>query len=183
MTEEIQKLWTHAEQIAQRENCYLYDLEWAGAGSSRTLRVFIDKEGSEGVTIDDCSRVSRGLDLLLDVEDLVGGGAYNLEVSSPGLDRHLSRDWHFQKAIEKEVNIQLNQALGEVDPSVPEKELKRKKLSGRIVRADDKNFSVQLESAKGDGGVVTIPYPAVQKAKLIFTFEKQNKKQPHSRKG
>ncbi len=183
MTEEIKKIWAHAEQVAQRENCFLYDLEWIGKGSGRTLRVFIDKEGEHGVSIDDCSKVSRGLDLLLDVEDVIPGGSYQLEVSSPGLDRHLSKDWHYTKVIGKEVNIQLNQPLGELTPEVDEKEHKRKKMSGVIKSAGEKSFEIHLEPASDTSPIFLIPYSAVQKAKVVFNLEKNNKKQPKTRKG
>ena len=63
-------------------------------GGNRTLRLFIDAPG--GITLDDCATVSRRLDPLLDVEDLVQGD-YALEVSSPGIDRPLVKPEHFRK--------------------------------------------------------------------------------------
>ncbi len=65
--------------------------------------MFIDKAG--GVSIEDCANVSRGLNLRLDVEDVIPGGQYELEVSSPGLDRKLTQGWHFEKAVGKTVQV------------------------------------------------------------------------------
>jgi ribosome maturation factor RimP len=132
MTEDFKKLMEHADQIARRENCFLYDLEMPGSGQGRTLRVFIDKDGEEGVSIDDCQKVSQGLNLLLDVEDLVPGGAYNLEVSSPGLERRLRQAWHFQKALGETIVIQLNRGLGEWTKTSSPKDVKKKEVNSGL---------------------------------------------------
>lgn len=175
MTEEFKKLKEHAERIAVRENCYLYDLEISGAGRGRTLRVFIDKEGAEGVSIDDCSKVSRGLDLVLDVEDLIPGGAYQLEVSSPGLDRHLSENWHYQKVIGQSVSLQLNKGLGVIEPGLGNKDEKRKKIVGELVGADDSAIEIKWEDCNLPS--VKIPYEFIHKAKVVFSHEQNfNKK-------
>ncbi len=70
-------------------------LELRGGGKSRMLRIFIDKPG--GVTHEDCASVSREVSTIFDVEDAMPGGAYTLEVSSPGLDRKLSRAADFER--------------------------------------------------------------------------------------
>lgn len=184
MSEDLKKLKDHAEQIAKRENCFLYDLEMTGSGNGRILRVFIDKEGDEGVSIDDCSKVSRGLDLVLDVEDLVPGGAYQLEVSSPGLDRHLSQPWHFEKAKGENVVVHLNTGLGVIEPKLPKKEEKRKKLVGKLLNASEETIEVSLDTEKEDAGSVNIPYQYVHKAKVAFSHEQHfNTKKPKARKG
>jgi len=82
LKEKIRKL---AEEVADQEDLELVDLELT-RGRKVVLRVFIDKEG--GVTIEDCERMSRALEALLDVEDPIKE-SYILEVSSPGLDRPL----------------------------------------------------------------------------------------------
>jgi len=66
-----------------------------GAGKSRMLRIYIDKPG--GVTHEDCANLSREVGTILDVEDVMPGGSYLLEVSSPGLDRKLSRAQDFER--------------------------------------------------------------------------------------
>ena len=96
----IQKIEILAGQVAEREGVRIYDLEFSGGTQGRVLRVFIDKEG--GVSIEDCANVSRGLNLLLDVEDPIPGGKYSLEVSSPGMERILRKSWHFTGEIGRE---------------------------------------------------------------------------------
>jgi ribosome maturation factor RimP len=93
----LQKIEILANDVALREGVKIYDIEFSGGAQGRILRIYIDKEG--GVGVDDCANVSRGLNLLLDVEDPIPGGKYVLEVSSPGLDRVLKKNWHFEQAV------------------------------------------------------------------------------------
>ncbi len=185
MSEEFKKLKEHAEQVARRENCFLYDLEMPGQGQGRTLRVYIDKEGEEGVSIDDCSRVSQGLNLILDVEDLVPGGAYNLEVSSPGLERRLTQAWHYQKALGQKIQLQLNRGLGEFVSGRPPKDEKRKKLTATLTGAADSDIQVKMDdSVKEEETPLTIPLQYVHKAKVVYSFETNHpKKKTKGRKG
>ncbi|NAW67473.1 ribosome maturation factor RimP, partial [Photobacterium halotolerans] len=74
----------------------LVGLEFIRAGEHSTLRVFIDHEN--GITVDDCADVSRQISAVMDVEDPITV-AYNLEVSSPGLDRPLFRAAHYEQFI------------------------------------------------------------------------------------
>ena len=79
------RIWRLASEVAEQEDLELVDIEFS-RGRKVVLRVFIDKEG--GVTIEDCERMSRALEAILDVEDPIKE-SYILEVSSPGLDRPL----------------------------------------------------------------------------------------------
>lgn len=81
-----EKVRGEIERIAAESNCELLAIEGEGAGRHATLRLVLDKEG--GVTIEDCERVSRDVAPLLDAEADIPG-SYELEVSSPGLDRRL----------------------------------------------------------------------------------------------
>ena len=83
-----------AAPLAAQEGLELVDVELGGAGGRQVLRLYIDKAG--GVSLDDCTSVSRSVSAALDVEDPVDG-AYDLEVSSPGLDRPLRTAEHFEK--------------------------------------------------------------------------------------
>jgi ribosome maturation factor RimP len=74
-----------AGKIAESMGLDLVDVELFRAGRRRILRVFVGKRG--GVSVDDCAKVSRELSALMDAENLMGEEPYNLEVSSPGLDR------------------------------------------------------------------------------------------------
>ena len=173
MAGNLELIEEHVKKIAQRESCVFYDLEMSGSGRHRVLRVFIDKEGSESVSIDDCSRVSRALDLILDVEDLVPEGSYQLEVSSPGLERHLRHPWHFAQAMGEKIQLQLLQPLGDFNPSAPDSEIKRKKLEAVVLAVvDDEKLQLALER-KGGKEEVVIPLSAIKKAKVVFDFVKK----------
>ena len=93
-----------AERVAASSGLELVDVEFRGAGGkARMLRVFIDKPG--GVTHADCEAVSREVGTILDVEDAVPGGSYTLEVSSPGLDRKLTRPDEFARFVGSKVKL------------------------------------------------------------------------------
>ena len=91
----IDKVREIAERVAQSSGLEIVDLELLGGGKARTLRVYIDKPG--GVTHEDCANFSREAGTIFDVEDAVPGASYTLEVSSPGLDRKLSKPEEFQR--------------------------------------------------------------------------------------
>lgn len=82
----------------------LWDVRFEKEGSLWFLRVYLDKEG--GVTIDDCETVSRALSPVLDQADPIEQ-SYILEVSSPGVERDLVKDWHFQKYVGSPVQVRL----------------------------------------------------------------------------
>jgi ribosome maturation factor RimP len=104
--------------ILERESLRLYDLEVLTESGRRILRVYISKlqaqaqgEGEKDsfVSVDDCYRVSQALSLQLDVEDLIPF-TYDLEVSSPGLERKLKQDWHFLEALGETMKVTLDVA-------------------------------------------------------------------------
>ena len=84
-----------AERVAASSGLEVVEVELRGGGKARMLRIFIDKP--HGVTHEDCANLSREVGTILDVEDAVPGGSYVLEVSSPGLDRKLSRPADFER--------------------------------------------------------------------------------------
>src|SRR3954451_5589103 len=79
------------------------ELEMRGGGKWRMLRIFIDKP--DGVTHEDCANLSREVGTILDVEDAIPGGSYLLEVSSPGLDRKLSRATDFERFVGNRIKL------------------------------------------------------------------------------
>jgi len=83
------------ERVAASQGLEVVEVELRGGGKARMLRIFIDKPS--GVTHEDCATLSREVSTILDVEDAVPGGSYVLEVSSPGLDRKLSRPADFER--------------------------------------------------------------------------------------
>ncbi len=94
--------------IVEEHGFEIYDVEFVKEAGTFYLRAFIDKEG--GININDCELVSRRLSDLLDEKDFIPD-AYILEVSSPGLGRHLKKDKHFEKSIGEEVEIKLFKAI------------------------------------------------------------------------
>ncbi|MCR4696232.1 MAG: ribosome maturation factor RimP [Lachnospiraceae bacterium] len=92
------------EPILKDNNVSLYDIDYEKEGADMYLRVYIDKEG--GVSIDDCEKVSRAFNEILDREDYIDE-AYIFEVSSPGLGRQLKKDIHFEKSIGLSVDVKL----------------------------------------------------------------------------
>ena len=82
----------------------LWDVRFVKEGAVRYLRIFIDKD--EGVSIDDCETVTRAIDAPLDELDPIED-AYTLEVSSPGIERELTEDWHFERFLGAPVMVKL----------------------------------------------------------------------------
>jgi ribosome maturation factor RimP len=99
-----EKLWEIAERVAGSNGLEVVELEVLGLGKHRTLRVFIDRPGAapspnhpDGIPHEDCSAFSREYGTIIDVEDAVPGGSYVLEISSPGLDRKLTKAADFER--------------------------------------------------------------------------------------
>lgn len=175
-----------AAEVAAREGCEIYDFDFVGSGGNRSLRVFIDKVGEGGVSIDDCSNVSRGLNLMLDVDDLIPGGAYNLEVSSPGLERPLRTPTHFERAKGSRAMVKTFEAFAELNPSLDEasklKLGRAKQLEGIIVGVETAASGVDEDAilvfdAENGGSVVRVhlPLTKVTKANTVFIFETNEK--------
>ena len=97
-----------ARRAAAREGIELWDVELLGSGPARTVRLYIDKPG--GVSHADCELISQQAGAVFDVEDAIPGGAYNLEVSSPGVERRLSRIEHFAFCKGQKVKINLRES-------------------------------------------------------------------------
>ncbi len=105
LAEKVKEL---AEPVVDELGLELVDVVYATESGRRILRVIIDGPG--GVTIDDCTMVSRELGTLLDVEDVVPE-SYSLEVSSPGLDRPLVREKDFRNAVGKKIRLRTKEPL------------------------------------------------------------------------
>lgn len=163
-----------ANQVAEKEGCRIYDIEF----SSRVLRVYIEKEAGSndpeskdatGAGIKDCENVSRGLSEILDAEEVVPGEHYQLEVSTPGLERALKKDWHYRTVIGKKVKLRTKQSLESLGVTV--NQLKNaKSLEAELVRVDGQDLYF-----KHEGNEVKIPFPEIEKARLIFEFDKAEK--------
>lgn len=129
----------------------LVGIECQRMGRYLTVRLFIDKEG--GITIDDCADVSRQVSAILDVEDPIAD-KYNLEVSSPGLDRPLFTLAHYQRFIGQDVVIHLRIAMGD-----------RRKWQGKLVRVEGDMITLLVDEQEH-----TFVFGNIQKANIVPKF-------------
>lgn len=151
----LEKVRQIAAPLAAQEGLELVDVEFGGPGGRQTLRLFIDKPG--GVSLDDCTAISRAVSAALDVEDPIAG-AYDLEVSSPGLDRPLRTPEHFEKFKGSKVRVK---TFG----PVPECE-NRKTFVGQLVGFAEGKVIVDV-----DGKVFHVPHAQVSKANVEPVFD------------
>jgi len=103
------RISTIAGRVGLSEGIEIVEVELLGGGSKRLVRVYIDKPG--GVTHADCENISRQVGTILDVEDVMPGGGYTLEVSSPGVERKLAKPGDFEKFEGEKVKIVLREAV------------------------------------------------------------------------
>jgi ribosome maturation factor RimP len=110
MAFDIQHVRQIAERVAASNGLEVVEVEFrGGGGKARMLRVYIDKPG--GVTHEDCANVSHEMGTILDVEDAVPGGSYTLEVSSPGLDRKLTKPADFERFVGSRVKLMTREPI------------------------------------------------------------------------
>jgi ribosome maturation factor RimP len=105
----VEQVTEIAERVGQSEGIEIVDVELLGSGTKRLLRIYIDKP--EGVSHADCELISQQVGTILDVEDVLPGGRYTLEVSSPGVERKLSRLRDFEKCVGKRARISLREPV------------------------------------------------------------------------
>src|SRR5205823_9746216 len=135
------------------EGLEIVEVEVKGGGGNRLVRIAIDKP--EGVTHGDCENVSQQVGTIMDVEDIVPGGHYTLEVSSPGVERKLIKPQDYERFQGKKARITLRDALEG-----------RRNWEG--ILAGFENGDVALETQPGK--TVRFPYDQVQKANLKFEW-------------
>jgi ribosome maturation factor RimP len=147
------------EPVLVRDGYELVEVEWARGGGRFTLRVFIDKPG--GVNIDDCQAVTHVVEPILDVEDFIEP-AYDLEVSSPGLDRPLRTPEHFGRYAGQRVQVK---AYGPI-PGTAEGSPPRKSWTGTLRGLEGGAVLVDV-----DGVLHRIPHDQIAKAHLEYDVE------------
>lgn len=126
-----------------------------------TLQVMIDTlDDNSEITVEDCAKVSRLLSDMLDEKDPIES-KYSLEVSSPGLDRPLTKPEHFVRYTGYEAKIETSEKVDE-----------RKRFKGKILKADDNKVLLDASDKQ-----YTIPYALINKAKLVITDELWNEYQ------
>ena len=131
--------------------CELWGIECQRVGRFMTVRLFIDKEG--GVTVDDCADVSRQVSAILDVEDPIAD-KYNLEVSSPGLDRPLFTLPQFERYIGQDIAVNLRIPV-----------MERRKWQGKLERIENDMVILIV-----DGQEQVLVFGNIQKANVVAKF-------------
>jgi ribosome maturation factor RimP len=153
---DLEKVREAAGRVACSLGLEVFDVEWL-VGKQRMLRVYLDRlpgpENPEGlgVTHKDCERVSADLSVILDVEDLVPGPSYILEVSSPGLDRKLIKPADYQRFVGRLAKVWLNEPVEN-----------EKYFEGRLAGYADGMVKLALKKRE-----VTVPFAGIRKANLV----------------
>jgi ribosome maturation factor RimP len=148
---ELERIRDAAERAARTAGVEVVDVEWK-IGKQRFLRVYIDKPG--GITHRDCEAVSEQLGVLLDVEDLVPGPRYILEVSSPGLDRKLTKAPDFERFAGRLARI-----------STAEPVENSTFFEGRLA-----GYSNGLVKLDVKGRIIELPLAGIRKANLVVEW-------------
>jgi ribosome maturation factor RimP len=172
MALELDRVREIAERVAGSSGLEVVDVEFRGSGNARMLRVFLDKPGAvagdplAGVTHGDCANFSREFGTFLDVEDAVPS-SYTLEVSSPGLDRKLTKAKEFERFVGSRVKLTTRQPLNN-----------NRHFEGRLESFRDGQLILDLSvashksrrkmgAAAGPGQKIGIEFANVEKANLV----------------
>ena len=145
---ELDRIREAADRAARTAGVEVVDVEWK-VGRQRFLRVYIDKP--EGVSHADCQAVSEQLSVLLDVEDLVPGPRYILEVSSPGLDRKLTQPGEFQRFAGRLARISTTEPVENASF-----------FEGRLAGCEEGRVKIEVR-----GRIVELPLSRIRKANLV----------------
>jgi ribosome maturation factor RimP len=171
MAFDFDKIRQIAERVASSSGLEVADVEVAGAGKHRTLRVFIDRPGAsptpgrpDGVTHEDCSQFSREFGTIVDVEDVLPGGSYVLEVSSPGLDRKLTKPADFERFRGQRVKLTTREPVNN-----------NRHFEGKLESFENARLLLDLSAARkkkmrpkeGESQKVEIELKNVEKANLV----------------
>lgn len=154
---DLAKIREAAERVARSEGLEIFDVEWK-VGKQRLLRVYIDRvpdaskpESNAGISHKDCERVSEQLSVILDVDDLVPGPSYVLEVSSPGLDRKLIKASDYERFTGRLARIWVNEPIEN-----------QKYFEGRLAGYADGNVRLAVKDRE-----LSVPFTDIRKANLV----------------
>jgi ribosome maturation factor RimP len=153
MSDAMEQVRQLLDPILESMGLSLWDLEFHKQGPRWLLRIFIDRESGD-VTLGDCETVSRDLSAALDVEDIISH-AYTLEVSSPGLDRTLSKPAHFVRFTGSTIRIKTYRPIDG-----------QKVFRGKLLGLVDDTVKVEFETGK----VIEIPMTGITRASLEVEF-------------
>jgi len=193
MAAKLDEIRAAAQRVAASHGLDVVDVEFSGSGKERALRVTLEKNAEQreklkaavaahaeglperltegklsveqlsGITHEDCAGFSRDFGVLLDVEDLIPGGEYTLEASSPGLDRKLTKPEEFRRFSGSLIKVQTFEPIRN-----------NRHWQGRLIGSDGNTITVNLaavkqnsKSRKAGGQSVEIPLANIEKAQLI----------------
>jgi len=154
MRQSMSHLWELFEPVVTGMGYELVEIEHQPHSTNGVLRLYIDKES--GIVVEDCSAVSRQISALIDVEDPISGH-FNLEVSSPGLDRPLRRVKDFQRFSGEIVKIKTGMAIEG-----------QRNFKGLLRGIENDQVIIECEDKE-----VRLPLSAIDKARLVPDFEKK----------
>ena len=152
----LDKIERHVEEPIRLEGYEIVRIQLTGS-SKKILQVMIDKIDGQSINLDDCEKVSRLLSILLDQIDAIPD-AYNLEVSSPGIDRPLVKPQHYSRFVGHKISLYTHVLL-----------LNKKKNVGLLEKADDHGITIKIEDEKEEA-VVSVAYSDIRSAKLKVDF-------------
>lgn len=145
-----------AEPLAEQLGYFLWDVEYVKEGADMYLRITIDSE--EGIDIEDCERMHRAIDPLLDEADPIPD-AYHLEISSPGIERELKTDLHIEACLGWDVEVKL---YAPVDGA--------KSFLG-VLQGLDEEGNVLLSESDAEDSIRRFPRASVASLRTHFSFE------------
>lgn len=147
-----------AEPLAEELGYILWDVEYVKVGADMYLRITIDHE--DGITIDDCEKMHRAIDPLLDEADPIDE-AYHLEISSPGIERELKEDWQIEACLGWDVEVRL---YAPIDGA--------KSYLGKLIGLD-RDGNVQV-ACQGSDAPRMFPRAAIASLKTRYDFDSEN---------
>jgi ribosome maturation factor RimP len=149
----VAKITLVAQRAGDPEGIEIVDVQLLGAGRGRVLRIFIDRP--QGVSHADCEFISQQVGTILDVEDVIPGDSYTLEVSSPGLERKLLKEKDFARFVGQKAKVVLREPVEN-----------KRSWEGKLAGISE--GIVALEPS--DGRVIRFPLTQVEKANLKFEW-------------
>jgi len=190
MALQLETIRATADRVAASHHLEVVDIEFTGGSKHRALRVFLEKDAAaraelaakaasdeendlpkgvpvealSGVTHEDCAEFARDFGTVLDVEDLIPGAEYTLEVSSPGLERKLLKQADYERFVGSLVKVQ---TFNPVENN--------RHFTGRLVSFAMGDATLDLSAVKQKGKAkkaltaqtVTIPFSNIEKANLV----------------
>jgi ribosome maturation factor RimP len=171
------RVWELAEPLVLGAGLELVDVQYRPEGGRQVLRLLIDRvpatpeaapsSAKQGVTLEELARISRELGDVLDAHDAVSG-RYQLECSSPGLDRPLLREEHFRRALGQLIRARTHERVGD-----------RRQFRGTLVAVTAEGVTVR----DPDAGEVFLPFAAIERANTEYDFARPGPSQSRGQEG